>query len=124
MLVKNLTGDTTACRDATPGFNGKLQYTEFNDMRYLWIIFIAVLSACTSTSGVVPLGNDTFVISRSQKGFDITGSRVKVDSIKEANQYCASMGKRLEITKTTDHDMVPFKSDAQAEIEFRCVVGS
>jgi|SRR5450432_3052268 len=84
---------------------------------------ISLVAGCASTSGVVPLGGDTYLISRSEKGFDTTGSRVKADSLKEANQFCASKGKQLEVTKATDRDMVPFKSDAQAEIEFRCVPG-
>jgi hypothetical protein len=79
------------------------------------------LSACAATSGVVSLGTDTFLISRSEKGFDTTGSRVKADAIREANKHCAANGKQTEILKATQLDMVPFKSDAQAEIEFRCV---
>lgn len=67
------------------------------------------------------MGGDTFIISRSQKGVDTTGSRVKVDAIKEANAYCSANGKNIEIIKSTDKDMVVFKSDAQAEIVFKCV---
>ena len=94
-------------------------------MRYFVMIFIIFVSGCASswqpkTSGVVPLNDNKFLISRSEKGFDTTGSRVKTDAIKEANQYCATFGKSVEITKIVEQDMVPFKSDAQAEIEFRC----
>lgn len=83
--------------------------------------FAIFLSGCAATSGVVSLGADTFLISRSEKGFDTTGSRVKADAIKEANKHCATNGRQAEILKATQLDMVPFKSDAQAEIEFRCV---
>jgi hypothetical protein len=94
-------------------------------MRHPWIIptVLSLLSACATTSGVVPLGNDTYLISRSEKGFDTTGSRVKADALKEANKYCSSAGKKLNVAKTSARDMVPFKSDAQAEIEFNCVAG-
>jgi len=80
----------------------------------------SVLIGCARSSGVVPLGNDTYMISRSEKGFDTTGSRVKADALKEANKYCAQKGKDLKIVKATEKDMVPFRSDAQAEIEFQC----
>ena len=90
-------------------------------MRHLFVVLSALLSACASTSGVVPLGGDTYLIARSEKSLSTTGSRVKADALKEANQYCAAAGKRLEVVKATDRDMVPFKSDPQAEVEFRCV---
>jgi hypothetical protein len=85
---------------------------------------ILLVSACANTSGVVPIGGDSFLISRSEKGFDVTGSAVKADAIKEANKYCKSKNETIEIIKITQKDMVPFKSDAQAEIEFKCVVQS
>ena len=83
---------------------------------------ILLVSSCANTSGVVPLGDDSFLISRSEKGFDVTGSAVKADAIKEANKYCKLKNETIEIIKITQKDMVPFKSDAQAEIEFKCVV--
>lgn len=82
---------------------------------------IIFLAGCATTSGVVPMGGDTYMISRSEKGFDTTGSRVKADAYKEAYQFCVANGKKLEILKSTQKDMAPFRSDAQAEIEFRCL---
>jgi uncharacterized protein YaaQ len=86
-----------------------------------YLLPIIFITACASTSGVISIGNDTYMISRSEKGVDITGSRVKADAIKEANEYCLSKNKKIEIIKSTQKDMVPFKSDAQAEIEFKCI---
>jgi hypothetical protein len=93
-------------------------------MRYSWIVIAALLSACASTSGVVPIGGDAYLISRSEKGVNTTGGRVKADAIKEANEFCSSAEKQVKIIKTTQTDMIPFKSDAQAEIEFQCVKSS
>jgi hypothetical protein len=81
---------------------------------------VLVIYGCANTSGVVPLGGDTFLISRSEKGFDVTGSAVKADAIKEANTYCVSLGKSFQIVRVSQKDMVPFTSDAQAELEFQC----
>ena len=86
----------------------------------LLFLFLTTLVGCAKTSGIVPIGDDTYMISRSHKGMDITGSKVKADAFKEANQYCEEQGKKMEIIKATQKDMVPFKSDAQAEIEFQC----
>ena len=60
----------------------------------------------------------------AKKGFDVTGSAVKADAIKEANKYCESKNKTIKILKIIQKDMVPFKSDAQAEIEFTCVLSN
>ena len=87
----------------------------------LLLFVLVVLAGCARTSGIVPLSHDTYMISRSEKGFDTTGSRVKADALKEANQYCAEREGILNIIKATQKDMVPFKSDAQAEIEFQCL---
>jgi hypothetical protein len=84
---------------------------------------VLLLTACASSSGVVPMGSETFMVSRSEKGFDTTGSRVKADALKEANTYCSGRGKALELVNTSEKDMVPFKSDAQAEVVFKCVAG-
>ncbi|MCL2910775.1 hypothetical protein [Shewanella aquimarina] len=88
--------------------------------RVIVIGFILILTACAQSSGVVPLGGDSYMISRSEKGFDVTGSAVKADALKEANSYCQAQGKELQLIKAVPKDMVPFRSDAQAEIEFKC----
>jgi hypothetical protein len=85
------------------------------------VCLILLLSSCANTSGVVPLDDDSFLISRSEKGFDVTGSAVKADAFKEANKFRMSKKQKIEVIKVIEKDMVPFKSDAQAEIEFKCV---
>jgi len=90
-------------------------------MRVLLIFFVAFLTGCASTTGVISIGGNAFMVSRSEKGFDTTGSRVKAVAIKEADAFCILSGKALEIIKSTQKDMVPFTSDAQAEVEFRCI---
>ena len=80
-----------------------------------------VLSGCAASLGVVPAGNDSFLISRSEKGFATTGSHVKADALKEANNFCATTGRALEVLNTVQSDMIPFTSDSQAEVRFRCV---
>ncbi len=91
-------------------------------MRYFSAIaIIALLAGCVSTSGIVPIGEDSYMVSRSEKGFDTTGTRVKADALKEANAHCSSLGKTIKVLKAEQKDMVPFKSDAQATVEFSCV---
>ena len=79
------------------------------------------LTGCAASSGVVPTGNDSFLISRSEKAFATTGSRVKADPLKEANNFCATTGRALEVLNNVQNDMIPFTSDNLAEVRFRCV---
>jgi len=87
----------------------------------LFMFVMVLLNGCAGPSGVVPIGNGTYMISRSHKSADYSGSMVKAEAIMEANQYCEERGKELKIIKATDKDMVPFTSDAQAEIKFQCL---
>ena len=89
-------------------------------MKNTLMLSALLLAACATTSGVIPMGDDTYMIARTEKAFDSSGSKVKAAAINEANQFCASKGKKFLFIKATQNDMVPFRSDAQAELEFKC----
>ena len=90
-------------------------------MNKLLIISLSfILVSCVRNSGVVAINDGAYLISRSEKGFDVTGSRVKADAIKKAHKFCDKQGKSLHLISTHQKDMVPFTSDAQAEIQFTC----
>lgn len=78
------------------------------------------LVGCAHDAGVIPIGNGTFMISKSEWGIEHTGATVKADVLKEASMFCMRQKKELEVINTSQQDMVPFKSEAQAEAEFRC----
>jgi len=88
--------------------------------KFVGAMMCAVLTACATSSGVVPAGNDTYLISRSEKSFDATGSRVKADALREASDFCSKSGKSMEVLKTSEKDMMVFRSNPQAEVQFRC----
>jgi hypothetical protein len=85
------------------------------------VIFISLYGCAANTSGIVSIGGGAYMVSRSEKGFDTTGSRVKAATLKEAIDFCLLTGKPIEIITATQKDMVPFTSDAQAEVQFKCV---
>ena len=67
--------------------------------KLLLISFSILIIGCTTTSGVVPMGNNYFMITRSEKGFSTVGANVKADALKEANTFCFINGKELELIK-------------------------
>ena len=84
------------------------------------LLLIATATGCATASGVVPIGDGTYMISKSEWGVQHTGSSVKANVLKEAGAHCAGQHKDLEVVSVTQKDMVPFKSEAQAEATFRC----
>ncbi|WP_435893343.1 hypothetical protein [Oceaniferula spumae] len=87
----------------------------------LSILGCGVLASCASSSGVVPMGQDTYMVARSLKSIRGDSGRVKAEAIREANEFCLKQGKVMKIIDTNQKDMQPFRSDAQAEIQFMCL---
>src|SRR5450759_810740 len=85
------------------------------------IVFIAaaaILSACAH-SGVVSIGSDTYMIANSEWGFT-SGGVQKAKVMKEASDYCNSIGKQMVPISTNQNDLSFGKTPA-AEVQFRCL---
>jgi hypothetical protein len=89
-------------------------------MKKIIFAFVVFLTGCAS-SGVIPMGQDTFMISKqSSTGFHSAGS-VKADIYREGSAYCASQGKEFQPVNDRGVDGVPGRSFANAEVQFRCL---
>lgn len=81
----------------------------------------ALLSACAS-SGVVPTGPDTYMVTKkSAGGLFVSGSQVKADLYVEANDFCSKQGKAVETVSATAQNAIPFARMPNAELNFKCV---
>ena len=80
----------------------------------------ALCAACSTSSGVLPSGRDTYLISLSEMCCDRNGFGVRKAAFKEASEFCADSGRSLRVIKAKQKGMVLFRSSAQAEVEFRC----
>ena len=91
-------------------------------MNRWFLLGLIVLAGCASNSGVVPIGPDTFMISRqAATGFPGLGT-LKADAFKEANQYCIGQGKQIRVVNTTETaPPYVFGNYPRAEIEFMCL---
>lgn len=78
-----------------------------------------VISGCTST-GVVPCGYQTYMISGSQPGIIGTGE-VQARLLKEANAWCQKQGLAMVPMDITGHDSLIGSSNANACIRFKAV---
>jgi hypothetical protein len=91
-------------------------------MKYVLITLVLILSGCASNSGVVPMGNDTYMVSRqAASGFSGMGT-LKADAMREAYQQCQLTGKRVEVIEAIDaKPPYIFGNFPKTEIRFKCV---
>jgi hypothetical protein len=85
------------------------------------IIFL-LMSACASHTGVVSMGQDTFMIAKQQAtGFPGLGN-MKAEIIAEASQHCATLGKELQVVSTQE-TQPPYVlgNYPRSEIQFMCL---
>lgn len=80
------------------------------------------LIGCAANTGVVPIGQDTFMVSRqAATGFSGLGN-LKAEAFREANQYCTNKGKSLQVVNTSETSPpYIFGNFPKAEIQFMCL---
>ncbi len=90
-------------------------------MKRLIFVGVLLLLGCAST-GVVPIGNDEYMISKTDMG-DVwhTGEKVLAKLYIEANAYCAKKNMTLERISEESADGKLFVRNANATLRFRCV---
>ena len=91
-------------------------------MRYNCYFLLLVLFGCAANSGVVPIGPDTYMVSRqAASGFSGRGT-LKADAIGEADQHCRQQNKQVEVISATEaRPPYVMGNFPKAEIEFRCI---
>lgn len=90
-------------------------------MKRSMLVGVLLLAGCAST-GVVPTGNDEYMISKTDMG-DVwhTGAKVLTKLYIEANAYCDKKDLSVERISEETNDGYPFVRSANATLRFRCV---
>lgn len=90
-------------------------------MKYIfWVALF--LSGCAQHSGIIPMGDNTFMVSRqAATGFSGMGT-LKADAMSEAFQQCQKTGKSVHVIETIDA-IPPYVlgNFPKTEIRFKCV---
>ena len=86
------------------------------------IIALLFLVGCAANSGIVPIGQDTFMVSRqAATGFPGLGN-LKADAFREANQYCVNQGRSLQVVHTSESNPPYILGNyPKVEIQFMCL---
>ena len=86
------------------------------------VALVGVVTCCSANSGVVPIGKDTYMVSRqAATGFSGSGT-LKADAFREANAFCASQGKVMQVVRT-EEAKPPYvlANFPKAEVQFMCL---
>ena len=86
---------------------------------------IALIAGCASNSGVIPIGKDTFMVSRqAATGFSGSGT-LKAEAFQEATKFCERRGKTLQVVNTYEASPPYILTNfPKAEIQFMCLDGN
>jgi len=91
-------------------------------MKKIVILTVLFVLGCASNSGVVPIGRDTFVVSRqASTGFSGLGT-LKTEAFEEASEYCEELGKSLQVVSASE-SKPPYVlgNFPKAEVQFMCL---
>lgn len=93
-------------------------------MRVIGMVAIVALMAGCASTGVVPIGEDTYMLAKTSAacGFR-SASGTKAKLYEEAGAFCRKQGKTVRTVEVTGKDGVPFARCASAELQFKCVSG-
>lgn len=83
---------------------------------------IITFSGCAINSGVVPMGQDTYIVSRqAATGFTGLGS-LKAKAFREASDYCISQNKNIQVVNTIESSPPYVLGNfPRVEIQFMCL---
>jgi len=90
--------------------------------RFTIYVFCLFLTGCAAKSGVVPIGPDTYMVSRqAATGFSGLGN-LKAEAFQEANEYCRGQNKYIRVVNTTE-SAPPYVwgNFPRAEVQFMCL---
>lgn len=91
-------------------------------MKRILVSSIIVLAGCAVNTGVVPVSQDTFMVSRqAATGFSGIGD-LKGEAFREANQYCLDQRKSVQVLHTSESSPpYIFGNFPKAVVQFRCL---
>lgn len=90
--------------------------------KLLFLSCFITLTGCAANSGIVPMGGNTYMVSRqAATGFTGMGT-LKAEAMREAYAECNKTGKMVKVLETIDAKP-PFilGNYPKTEIRFKCV---
>lgn len=91
-------------------------------MKSIVLVLVAFLAGCASNSGVLQIGQDTFMVSRqAASGFSGSGT-LKAEAFQDANLHCTKLGKQFQVVSTQEASPPYILGNfPKAEVQFMCL---
>ena len=86
----------------------------------LWPLCLTFLVGGCASSGPVPMGPDTYMLSNTGTWRWSLGGALTGDLFREANAFCSQQGKQMLPVNTTSNNG-SLSQFAQANVQFRCL---
>jgi hypothetical protein len=78
-----------------------------------------LFTGCASNTGVVSMGEGTYMASRQDNSFGASAGALKAENLKEAAQFCASKGQDFAVISSVDIPRALGKIP-QSTLHFKC----
>jgi hypothetical protein len=84
------------------------------------LVAALALAACAASTGVIPIGSDTYSISHRDNGPLSSLGALKAAAYKDATAYCAAKDKKMQVLRSND---VPrsLGQFPETEVQFTCI---
>ncbi|WP_201798124.1 hypothetical protein [Photobacterium kishitanii] len=91
-------------------------------MKYTILPLAILMAGCAQNSGIIPMGGETYMVSRqAATGFSGMGT-LKAEAMKEAYGQCQKTQKIVKVLETIDaKPPYIFGNFPKTEIRFKCV---
>ena len=92
-------------------------------VRFSLLIFIGLTAfGCATNTGVIPTGEDSWLVSRQAGNGFVGAGTIKAEAFQEATEFCSRKGKSLQVTSVKEAEP-PFINGNwyKAEISFMCL---
>jgi len=89
-------------------------------MKRFFLIISIMLSGCASTTGIIPTGKNTFMISREDNSPAASLGAIKAATFKEAGVHCSAQGKNVKAISESDTPR-SLGQFPQTTLQFTCV---
>ncbi len=89
---------------------------------FSFLIFLSVVGCATKTTGPIPAGENTYIISKQEGALPTGNKPLLSDSLTEGNQFCSNQGKSFKLIKTHENPgPYIWGNYPKATVTFECV---
>ena len=83
-------------------------------------LYLLVLGGCAASSGVIPIGNETYSVMHRDNGPMASLGSLKAEAYKDAAAFCSGKNRQVEVLRSNDIPRA-FGQFPETEVQFTCI---